>query len=86
MLKQWPMHTLIGKHTHACRILQTCTHPYRRSLQTLADKLGLGQTDKVRTLSHTRRRSVDKAIIRQWGDCVFIALINGPLASARSAN
>lgn len=96
MLKQWPMHTLIGKHTHACRILQTHTHPYIHSLQTLADKLRLGQTDKVCTLSHTRRHTVDKTDLYIYyisyiyiiliftyksGCSVFIVLINALLAS-----
>lgn len=72
VLKQWPMHTLIGKHTHACRVLQTRKHSYIHSLQTLADKLGLGQTDQVCTLRHTRRLIVDKRFIYIWGERVTV--------------
>ena len=94
VLKQWPMHTLIGKHTHACRVLQTCTHPYIHWLQTPADKLRLGQTDRACTLGRTRRHTADKTFIYigvGWGWAVhlalsvFIALINAPLASALSS-
>lgn len=86
VLKQWPMRTLIGKHAHACRVLQnTHWHPHIHSLQTLADVPRLIQTDQVCTLSHTRRRAVDKTYTSEGVTLalsVFIALINGPLASA----
>lgn len=53
VLKQWPMHTLIGKHTHACKVLQT----HMRLIYTLTTRLLL-----IRSVSdgNTRKHTVDK--------------------------